>query len=164
MYKTCSICKRVRYHSRFVSNGRDKSHRKPYCHDCRYFKKFGSKDIFNTKKLRKSNIKVTVKIRSKRKVFYKISYEEAVNMVKEKRAGIVNDSCIHQFDFRDVVLNKYKNTCYYCGSKGNTIDHVIPRSKGGKTTFNNLVCACEQCNTEKGDFDLNKFLNTKKNN
>ncbi|MGE1112969.1 HNH endonuclease [Priestia megaterium] len=85
-------------------------------------------------------------------------------MVKEKRAGIVNDSCIHQFDFRDVVLNKYKNTCYYCGSKGNTIDHVIPRSKGGKTTFNNLVCACEQCNTEKGDFDLNKFLNTKKNN
>ncbi len=103
-----------------------------------------------------------MKIRSKRKVFYKISYEEAVNMVKEKRAGIVNDSCIHQFDFRDVVLNKYKNTCYYCGSKGNTIDHVIPRSKGGKTTFNNLVCACEQCNTEKGDFRLDYFLSIKK--
>ncbi|PEI50594.1 hypothetical protein CN635_25300 [Priestia aryabhattai] len=162
MYKTCSICKRVRYHSRFVSNGRDKSHRKSYCNDCRYFKKFGSKDIFNTKKLRKSNIKVTVKIRSKKRVFYNVTYEQAINMVKEKRAGIVNDTCIHQFDLRDVVLKKYKHICQYCGVKGNTIDHIVPRSKGGKTAFNNLVCACEQCNTEKGDLGLDCFLSIKK--
>lgn len=161
MYKTCSICKRVRYHSRFVSNGRDKSHRKSYCHDCRYFKKFDSKDIFNTKKLRKSNIKVTVKIRSRRRGFYKVSYEEAVNMVKEKRAGIVNATCIHQFDLRDVVLKKYKCICQYCGLKGDTIDHIVPHSKGGKTKLDNLVCACKKCNQEKGDLCLGEFLNIK---
>lgn len=151
----------MRYHSRFVSNGRDKSHRKSYCHDCRYFKKIGSKDIFNTNKLRKSNIKVTVKIRSKKRVFYNVTYEQAINMVKEKKAGIVNDTCIHQFDLRDVVLKKYKHICQYCGVKGNTIDHVVPRSKGGKTELENLVCACGNCNKEKGNLYLEDFLNIK---
>ncbi len=42
--------------------------------------------------------------------------------------------------------------CQYCGS-GNqlTLDHVYPRSKGGKTTWDNLVTACKSCNAKKGD-------------
>ncbi|WP_409405287.1 HNH endonuclease [Priestia megaterium] len=82
-------------------------------------------------------------------------------MVKEKKAGIVNDTCIHQFDLRDVVLKKYKHICQYCGVKGNTIDHVVPRSKGGKTELENLVCACDNCNKEKGNLYLEYFLNIK---
>ena len=42
--------------------------------------------------------------------------------------------------------------CQYCGeTKGLTIDHVIPTSKGGKTTFENCVAACKKCNGRKGD-------------
>jgi CRISPR/Cas system Type II protein with McrA/HNH and RuvC-like nuclease domain len=42
--------------------------------------------------------------------------------------------------------------CVYCGSKKNlTIDHVIPRSKGGKNTWDNLVTCCSGCNLRKGD-------------
>tara|TARA_R110000850_G_scaffold39410_2_gene102250 strand:+ start:340 stop:843 length:504 start_codon:yes stop_codon:yes gene_type:complete len=45
--------------------------------------------------------------------------------------------------------------CQYCDkrlSKGRfTIDHVIPRSKGGKTAWENLVTSCGRCNTHKGD-------------
>jgi len=42
-------------------------------------------------------------------------------------------------------------TCMYCGSKdGLTIDHVIPTSRGGKSTFENCVSACRQCNHKKG--------------
>jgi len=61
-----------------------------------------------------------------------------------------------------VVLNK-KNifrrdnyTCQYCGKKNSdlTIDHVVPRVKGGKDSWNNLVTACQRCNNTKGDKDL----------
>jgi 5-methylcytosine-specific restriction endonuclease McrA len=41
--------------------------------------------------------------------------------------------------------------CQYCGrTTGLTIDHVIPRSKRGKSTFENCVAACKQCNSKKG--------------
>lgn len=60
--------------------------------------------------------------------------------------------------YKGVMLNRtnlYKRdnfTCQYCGSKKNlTIDHVVPKSKGGKTTWTNLATACHRCNTLKGD-------------
>ena len=44
--------------------------------------------------------------------------------------------------------------CQYCGKKFPTqelsLDHVVPRSHGGKTTWDNLVCACVYCNAKKG--------------
>ena len=46
-------------------------------------------------------------------------------------------------------------TCCYCPSKENlTIDHVIPRSKGGKTTWINCVTCCKKCNMQKGSKQL----------
>jgi len=42
-------------------------------------------------------------------------------------------------------------TCQYCGLKSDlTFDHLIPRSKGGKTTWSNVVTACASCNLKKG--------------
>ena len=41
--------------------------------------------------------------------------------------------------------------CVYCGSPHDlTFDHVIPRSKGGKTSWTNIVAACSPCNLKKG--------------
>ena len=43
-------------------------------------------------------------------------------------------------------------TCQYCGSRDDlTFDHVIPRSKGGRTTWENVVAACAPCNLKKGN-------------
>jgi 5-methylcytosine-specific restriction endonuclease McrA len=43
-------------------------------------------------------------------------------------------------------------TCQYCGSRTNlTVDHVIPRSKGGPSTWENIVASCAPCNRRKGD-------------
>ena len=49
-----------------------------------------------------------------------------------------------------LVREQYK--CAYCGEKSRslTIDHVIPRSKGGKTEFDNCVASCKTCNDKKG--------------
>jgi 5-methylcytosine-specific restriction endonuclease McrA len=43
------------------------------------------------------------------------------------------------------------NSCGYCGKSANTVDHVIPRSKGGGTTWENTVAACFKCNSRKGN-------------
>lgn len=53
---------------------------------------------------------------------------------------------------RREVLRRDHHACQYCGSTKNlTLDHVIPRSKGGKHTWDNVVTACERCNSRKGD-------------
>jgi 5-methylcytosine-specific restriction endonuclease McrA len=47
------------------------------------------------------------------------------------------------------------NMCQYCGKKFPTselsLDHIIPRSRGGGDTWENLVCACTGCNSKKAD-------------
>src|SRR5436305_1567497 len=51
---------------------------------------------------------------------------------------------------RRTVLARDNYTCQYCGSQPGkaqlTIDHVVPRSKGGGTTWDNVVAACAPCN------------------
>jgi 5-methylcytosine-specific restriction endonuclease McrA len=54
------------------------------------------------------------------------------------------------------VMKRDKHICQYCGSHEDlTIDHVIPKSRGGKNTFENCVTACRTCNHRKG----NKLMN-----
>lgn len=50
------------------------------------------------------------------------------------------------------VLVRDNHVCAYCGSgHANTVDHVQPRSKGGKSSWKNLVAACRECNNKKRD-------------
>ena len=46
------------------------------------------------------------------------------------------------------------SACQYCGVRGShselNLDHVIPRSQGGRTTWENVVCSCIACNSKKG--------------
>lgn len=41
--------------------------------------------------------------------------------------------------------------CAYCGGKAETVDHVLPRSRGGTLTWDNAVAACVRCNHRKAD-------------
>ena len=56
---------------------------------------------------------------------------------------------------RKNILLRDRNTCQYCGlvlpSSDLTLDHVIPRSRGGLSTWENLVACCHDCNREKGN-------------
>ena len=68
----------------------------------------------------------------------------------------------HEFYFRDSVYAERmmlyardKHICAYCGNRFEdrnlTIDHVLPKSKGGKNTWVNCVTACRTCNHKKAD-------------
>ena len=66
--------------------------------------------------------------------------------------------------YKGVVLSRHNvfkrdgHKCQYCGtSKDLTLDHLIPRSKGGKSSWTNLVTACKKCNAKKGDFSVEKI-------
>ncbi|MBB3108474.1 hypothetical protein FHS18_000502 [Paenibacillus phyllosphaerae] len=84
-----------------------------------------------------------------------IPTEMAVRMVAEGAAGIIHPSLIHKLysktDFRLLILQRDNYVCKYCGRFGDTIDHVMPKSKGGLSTPDNCVCACAECNLRKAD-------------
>jgi 5-methylcytosine-specific restriction endonuclease McrA len=55
---------------------------------------------------------------------------------------------------RRTVLIRDNYTCQYCGAipprAELTLDHILPRVRGGQTTWDNVVCACQSCNLRKG--------------
>lgn len=55
---------------------------------------------------------------------------------------------------RRTVMMRDNYTCQYCGAQPSksslTLDHVLPKVRGGKATWSNVVCACKRCNLRKG--------------
>ena len=85
-------------------------------------------------------------------------------LIKSEKIAIPEPSVIRlkyyvKVKFREPPLSKKniilrdKRTCQYCGTQKGpfTVDHIIPKSRGGKETWENLVCACVKCNLKKGD-------------
>jgi len=52
---------------------------------------------------------------------------------------------------RAAVLRRDNYRCAYCGRPGATLDHIVPKSRGGRTTWTNCVAACPECNGKKAD-------------
>lgn len=69
-----------------------------------------------------------------------------VKRVKRSRNKIVAFS-------KKNILRRDNFTCQYCGRSNHplTVDHVIPKSRGGKSNWTNVVVACKPCNLKKGN-------------
>ena len=52
---------------------------------------------------------------------------------------------------RSGVMSRDGGLCGYCGGTATTVDHVLPRCRGGKNSWTNTVAACGGCNQRKGD-------------
>jgi hypothetical protein len=53
---------------------------------------------------------------------------------------------------RHLIFKRDRHTCQYCGRRTElTLDHVMPQSRGGADTWENLVSACQPCNQRKAD-------------
>jgi len=54
---------------------------------------------------------------------------------------------------RQNVFKRDNHECQYCGTNRDlTLDHLVPRSKGGTSSWRNLITACKHCNAKKGDY------------
>ncbi len=79
-----------------------------------------------------------------------IPLPSVIRLIKYRRVPRLNRSVS-----RKGIILRDSSTCQYCGSKmptqGLTLDHVTPRSKGGQSTWENLVASCKPCNNRKSD-------------
>lgn len=93
---------------------------------------------------------------------YFVPYEKAVQMVNEKVAYVVHERLIRKYfdreTFRKLIFKRFGKECFYCGEFADTIDHMIPRSYGGLSSFSNCVPACSKCNSAKDNLTLDEFL------
>lgn len=55
------------------------------------------------------------------------------------------------------VMARDGGRCAYCGHRGDTVDHVVPRSRGGDHVWQNVVAACRRCNGRKADRTLDEL-------
>ena len=90
------------------------------------------------------------------------SWKRAVVLILKEKACLLSKRVIKLLNYvyipmskimthkpsREMIYKRDEHTCQYCGAKNKlTIDHVIPKSKGGRDTWENLVVACSKCNT-----------------
>lgn len=72
-----------------------------------------------------------------------------------------NKNKARRINKKRTVMQKTLGRCFYCNEKFPasmiTIDHFIPKSKGGTNSIDNLVPACRDCNHDKGTEDGEKF-------
>jgi 5-methylcytosine-specific restriction endonuclease McrA len=84
-----------------------------------------------------------------------VSFEKIYELTPEKGAGTRNARAVKSY-----VLQS--NFCHYCGNYTpigeRSLDHIIPRSKGGCKVIENLVMACKTCNVEKGHKEYYKYI------
>jgi 5-methylcytosine-specific restriction endonuclease McrA len=95
------------------------------------------------------------------------SLESAINQVEKGSAKIVSPTRIHIFqkqkstkikkNFKAIILERDNHTCYFCGKRGTTLEHLLPKSRGGKNTHSNCVCSCSKCNFKKGNMTLEEY-------
>jgi len=94
------------------------------------------------------------------------NWKRAIVLLLKEKAQALSDRVIRLVNYvklplskilstkpsRQMIYKRDNNTCQYCGSTARlTIDHVIPRCRGGEDTWENLVVACSSCNTKKGN-------------
>ena len=94
------------------------------------------------------------------------SGRRAIILLLKQKAHLISQKVIRLIDYVRIPYRKlstpkptkssiYKRDgykCQYCGcTKNLTLDHIIPKSKGGSDSFANLVVACNSCNTKKGN-------------
>ena len=107
------------------------------------------------------NAKRAIVLVIKDKVELLEKYQESIRSASSRfdLPSVVKLNFYIHIKYKDIILSRRNilkrdnQRCQYCNKprKPLTIDHVIPKNKGGKDLWENLVAACVQCNTRKGD-------------
>lgn len=164
--ETCKICKKVKNFSQFAKKTKSKNGIGSYCIDCnreRGRKRYQDKKLFLINQQRKyrqehydRRIEVEREARKRNREKYRISRNERQlkrERVKKEKTYLVLTK----------ELNKlYRDPCFVCGStKNQSIDHIIPLSRGGNHSIGNLMTLCRSCNASKNAKLMIEWYKTK---
>jgi 5-methylcytosine-specific restriction endonuclease McrA len=95
-----------------------------------------------------------------------VSVEDADDVIHSVRYAIVVPAVVRLTRYvrvpyragvpltRRAVFARDGGRCVYCGAAATSLDHVVPRSRGGGHVWENVVSACARCNHLKGDRDI----------
>ena len=107
------------------------------------------------------NAKRAIVLIIKEKVKMLEKYSENIRSVQNSfdLPSVIRLNFYVHLKYKDIVLNRRNilkrddYRCQYCAKQATplTIDHIVPKNKGGKDSWENLVAACSKCNTRKGD-------------
>lgn len=86
-----------------------------------------------------------------RKAWYEIDDLHGFSCIFYPSAQVVKDSKLKMGKKSRGVLDRDEHVCQYCGKRGTTVDHVIPKAQGGGNHPGNLVACCLSCNQRKGN-------------
>jgi 5-methylcytosine-specific restriction endonuclease McrA len=88
------------------------------------------------------------------------SLKKINQQLREKQKFNVQQVEYERFKAKKVeARQKTSGWCIYCGVEADTVDHMIPKSRGGTDDVDNLIPACRACNQEKGDRTYDEYVN-----
>ena len=88
----------------------------------------------------------------------RVSFDTAQMSSKTELHGVdYQQGSLYQKKLRDFIFFRSNGKCSYCGKQAQEIDHIVPRSKGGTNSVNNLTATCRACNEKKSNLSLKEF-------
>ena len=88
----------------------------------------------------------------------KVSFDTAQMSSEIELYGVdYQQGPLYQNKLRVFIFSRSNGKCSYCGKQAQEIDHVVPRSKGGTDSVNNLTATCRSCNEKKSNLTLKAF-------
>lgn len=122
----------------------------------------------NKEKIKASNARYYRENKAKRDKYnkeYSQKYPEVKQRSKKRRRHIAKnlEATLTPDEWQE-ILDKHFHRCHYCGKKSDKLhqEHKIPISKGGGLTKENIVPACQSCNSSKNVNDYKKFVKDSK--
>lgn len=84
--------------------------------------------------------------------FTDVKERGALQIIVYPKAHAVSESSLGFGRGNSAILRRDDHVCQYqgCTRRATTVDHVVPRCQGGRSTWGNLVACCKPCNTRKG--------------
>lgn len=125
---------------------------------------FAKYNIITSLKIQKIWLKNIISIPADLTTKYLLIPKEEIPFYKfNAKSRLINKDAKLWFSIRDEILKRDNYTCKYCGIRGGIleVDHIIPFSKGGGYSFDNLTTACRKCNRQKKDKSISEFLKWK---
>jgi 5-methylcytosine-specific restriction endonuclease McrA len=165
--KTCKICQIEKSFSQFMKHSASNNGVGPYCLDCnreRGRKRYEENKEFlkeQQRQYRSDNYERRIEVEREARLRNKEKYRPTRNERQLRRARVIKEKTY--FVSEKEIRKLYSDPCFVCGSKENqSIDHIVPISRGGTHSIGNLMTLCRTCNASKHARFLVEWYKVKK--